>query len=850
MGTDGTHRGQLCAWLRKKKSGTSAFRMREYNKRYFTLDFDTHTFFYTHSEGSKKVSSVTPFADIVDVRLPEADKLADKGDNISEVSKTSKRSSFFRRPSGFLTASKETEEGRVEHLLMVMTRPAKTFELLCSSATEAVTWFEALKQAIALDRGTDVEHTTAATSEEEKPKGGGSHAEFVRSCHDAGTPMPFAASRIKTSGKKSKKGKLVRTPVNGTSGPSSSAAAAAAAAVVKVKRKKAKPQKPETEDLGRPKCQPSRALRKFKGKPAPSPFSSLPPPVEPLAPSFAPSLEGEALASARTLVAELAIRGQEACEVRLRSVANPMSATPRPELGPALAHCAERGLEACVQLLLQKRAMADSCGLRNLANQAVLGKRTALQLAAENGHTPVCRLLLQAGSNGFGLAGAIQKLKSYGQLFDREVRELEGMNDEEDAHYKEVCYSLLSYAEDAASELMTIAETFHIPDPRDQAMMKLKVDDLMNEMKQCIVVNDHFLKMLVLSDLDAQDYWQMPPDHQVQERNSMKARTVLRQFVRDWGDEGAQERDVQYGCLLDALERYVPKNARPSGGKPRVLAPGSGLSRLPFECARRGYAAQGNEFSYHMLQGCKWVLNETDREKSHVIYPFVLNLENRRNALDHVRPVAIPDDFSMCAGEFINVYEDQIAEWDAVLTCFFLDTAKNVFLYIRTIADIIRPGGLWANFGPLLYHYAEQPDQISIELSWEEDFREALYTTNPKGMYRTRYLCIYFAAIRNDVETEGESFPSTGAPGAPMPEAATLVEEAGPVVLQAADFGFAEDEDGSMSSASDDEPKGSFGYATGAASIPAPAAPAERLDTMEFSDAEEDDDDPLGLKGK
>ena len=42
--------------------------------------------------------------------------------------------------------------------------------------------------------------------------------------------------------------------------------------------------------------------------------------------------------------------------------------------------------------------------------------------------------------------------------------------------------------------------------------------------------------------------------------------------------------------------------------KPRVLTPGSGLSRLPFECARRGYAAQGNEFSYHMLQGCKWVL--------------------------------------------------------------------------------------------------------------------------------------------------------------------------------------------------------------------------------------------------
>ena len=133
----------------------------------------------------------------------------------------------------------------------------------------------------------------------------------------------------------------------------------------------------------------------------------------------------------------------------------------------------------------------------------------------------------------------------------------------------------------------------------------------------------------------------MPPDHQVQERNSVKVRTVLRQFVRDWADEGAKEREVQYGCLLDALERHVPKTGgRPKIGvamgdlklpttiavlddsshpvknlpggqnskKPRVLTPGRGLSRLPFECARRGYAAQGNEFSYHMLQGCKWVL--------------------------------------------------------------------------------------------------------------------------------------------------------------------------------------------------------------------------------------------------
>lgn len=272
----------------------------------------------------------------------------------------------------------------------------------------------------------------------------------------------------------------------------------------------------------------------------------------------------------------------------------------------------------------------------------------------------------------------------------------------------------------------------------------------------------------------------------------MKVRTVLRQFVRDWAEEGAQERDAQYGALLRALEAHLPlPGLGPDGRRvlpPRVLAPGSGLSRLPFELARRGYRAQGNEFSYHMLQGAKWVLNECGAAKEHTIYPFVLNLENRRGARDHLRGVKIPDicpcqalhgilatddAISMCAGEFVEVYCDQKAEWDAVLTCFFLDTAKNVFLYIRIIAHIIRTGGIWANFGPLLFHYAEQPNAVSIELSWEEvrpaickyfdfreeDTREAYYTTNEQGLFHTRYRCKYFVAVRNATPTEGYSHP-------------------------------------------------------------------------------------------
>eukprot|EP00922_Rhytidocystis_sp_ex-Travisia-forbesii_P052558 GHVS01077964.1.p1 GENE.GHVS01077964.1~~GHVS01077964.1.p1 ORF type:complete len:306 (+),score=51.84 GHVS01077964.1:121-918(+) len=262
-------------------------------------------------------------------------------------------------------------------------------------------------------------------------------------------------------------------------------------------------------------------------------------------------------------------------------------------------------------------------------------------------------------------------------------------------------------------------------------------------------------------------------------KNMSKVRSTLRQFVRDWSDVGAAERDAAYGPLLESLERYLPIQC--TDKPPRILCPGSGLGRLPFEVVKRGYGSQGNEFSYFMLMGSNFILNYGMRPKMFTLQPYCLSTSNRRGHEDHLRCVQIPDvrpgdwvspdtDFSMCAGEFVEVYGGQVASWDGVLTCFFIDTAKNVLLYIQTIARIIRPGGLWSNFGPLLYHYAEMPQEMSIELSWEEirrvvckyfdirqeEWRQSFYTTNDMSMMQVIYHCVFFVAIRNNVAVEGE----------------------------------------------------------------------------------------------
>merc|ERR1712151_344093 len=132
-----------------------------------------------------------------------------------------------------------------------------------------------------------------------------------------------------------------------------------------------------------------------------------------------------------------------------------------------------------------------------------------------------------------------------------------------------------------------------------------------------------------------------------------------------------------------------------------------------------------------MLLGSHLIMNRCPAANVVSIYPYISSTLNRKGKADHLREIKIPEIcprdllrkgafMSMAAGEFVEVYKDQQGEWDAVLTAFFLDTAKNVFLYIRTIASLIREGGLWVNLGPLLFHYADVENEISMELSWEE----------------------------------------------------------------------------------------------------------------------------------
>ncbi|KAF7458084.1 N2227-like protein [Cryptosporidium felis] len=418
---------------------------------------------------------------------------------------------------------------------------------------------------------------------------------------------------------------------------------------------------------------------------------------------------------------------------------------------------------------------------------------------------------------------------------ENDTEEMKQVLEHDFNHFMNVITSFLLYEWDSIKDVARIERSLHSLSPQDRELLQITdIDGEINRLRTCISNNQDFLKLMLSPDLyygktipEDEDFRNLSPkdlrdylfdDYHLESKNTsehcnsaishqfphsrmdkntetnpckgtlsdlprttvnnlQKVKATLRQFVRDWSDQGKVEREESFEPMIRALKEYLPLNQDASSRKLRVLVPGAGLGRLLFEVARLGYSCQGNEISYAMLLGSNFALNYAFKTNSLVIHPYVLSLSNRPMKEDNLRPIYLPDicvndfikpghDLSMCAGDFVEVYSKQFQAWDGILTCFFLDTAKNIITYIRTIANILPPEGVWINLGPLLYHFSGMSNIISIEPSWEEikviiskyfeivkeEWRDASYTRNTHSMFRIVYKCIFFVAIRNQEE--------------------------------------------------------------------------------------------------
>ncbi|KAK6352898.1 hypothetical protein TWF696_004897 [Orbilia brochopaga] len=282
---------------------------------------------------------------------------------------------------------------------------------------------------------------------------------------------------------------------------------------------------------------------------------------------------------------------------------------------------------------------------------------------------------------------------------------------------------------------------YSLPPPQQQILQELGYRSTLDKVDECIAKNAAFAEAILKSgcdsfgiDVRSAEEWKGLADS----TDLDKARSTMKQFLRDWSKEGAAERERCYGPILDAIDKYLGKVVPPC--EVRILVPGAGLGRLPFEICKKGYATEGNEFSYHQLLASNFVLNNTTKIDEYTIHPFCLGFSHHRERDGQTRAITIPDVhpgtelfkvmeyqisddakalppgvyryrpsqyFSMSAGEFVDSYNTEEAKetYDCVATCFFIDTARNLLQYLETIRNVLVDGGLWINNGPLLWHW-------------------------------------------------------------------------------------------------------------------------------------------------
>jgi len=212
-----------------------------------------------------------------------------------------------------------------------------------------------------------------------------------------------------------------------------------------------------------------------------------------------------------------------------------------------------------------------------------------------------------------------------------------------------------------------------------------------------------------------------------------KAHSTIRQFYRDWSHEGFT---VEVKPLLDTirsdLSSHLPLVAEPPSSRPApapdLLVPGAGLGRLLFELCRLGYNATGNEISYHQLLASNFILNCTQHADQYPIYPFANTFTNITSRQNQLKRHTIPDvhpataissrldagqpvgEMNMTAGDFILSYSTPECKetFDSVVSVFFIDTAPNLIRYVETVWNCLKPGGIWINIGPLLWHFDDR----------------------------------------------------------------------------------------------------------------------------------------------
>ena len=238
---------------------------------------------------------------------------------------------------------------------------------------------------------------------------------------------------------------------------------------------------------------------------------------------------------------------------------------------------------------------------------------------------------------------------------------------------------------------------------------------------------------------------------------------VFMYISRDWTAERKDEREKSYIPIINMVQKFLKPGSN-------ILIPGAGLLRLGYELSKFGYNIDANDYYFYNVILCDYIFNYS-KKNQFCFQPLIRSFSNFLTEDDVFRKFSFPDEdinldgkgkMKMLCGDFTKLYDDVSNYYDCVITCFFIDTAKNVIEYIEIIERVLKKGGIWINFGPLSYHWIGYENIPSIELPYdilkqviqnygfeflnEETNKTVIYCEMENSMKNDVFNCVFFTA--------------------------------------------------------------------------------------------------------
>ena len=240
---------------------------------------------------------------------------------------------------------------------------------------------------------------------------------------------------------------------------------------------------------------------------------------------------------------------------------------------------------------------------------------------------------------------------------------------------------------------------------------------------------------------------------------------VFMYISRDWTIERKKEREINYIPIINMVQKFVKPGSN-------ILIPGAALLRLGYELAKLGYNIDANDYYFFNVILCDYFFNYS-KKNQFTFQPLIRSFSNYLSEDAVFRKYSFPDvdinanlegkgKMKMLCGDFTKLYNNVNNYYDCVITCFFIDTAKNIFEYIEVIERVLKKGGIWINFGPLSYHWIGYDNIPSIELPYdklkeiiqnygfefinEEKNKLVIYCEIEENMKNDYFNCVFFTA--------------------------------------------------------------------------------------------------------